>query len=53
MPTSVISGRLTAVEPGHIVLGQDIDRITVPAHLSVAEFPIGCSVAVVVHRQSD
>jgi hypothetical protein len=48
MPTSVITGRLTAIEPGHIVLGQNLHRITVPPALSTAEFPIGCSLTVVV-----
>jgi hypothetical protein len=48
MPTSVISGRLTAIEPGHIVLGQNLYRITVPPALSTGEFPIGCSLSVVV-----
>jgi hypothetical protein len=50
MPTSVITGRLTAVEPGHIVLGQNLHRITVPTHLSTAEFPLGCSLTVVVRE---
>jgi hypothetical protein len=48
MPTSVITGRLTAIEPGHIVLGQNLHRITVPPALSTAESPIGCSLTVVV-----
>jgi hypothetical protein len=50
MPISVISGRLTAIEPGHIVLGQNLHRITVPPALSTAEFPIGCSLSVVVRE---
>ena len=50
MPTSVITGRLTAVEPGHIVLGRNVHRISVPLALSTAEFPIGCSLSVVVRE---
>jgi hypothetical protein len=50
MPTSVITGRLTAIEPGHIVLGQNLHRITVPPALSTAEFSIGCSLTVVVRE---
>jgi hypothetical protein len=52
MPNSVIIGRLRAVEPGHIILGGNL-RIIVPPALSVAEFPIGCSLTVVVHQLSD
>jgi hypothetical protein len=50
MPTSVISGRLTAIEPGHIVLGMNLHRIIVPPALSAAEFPIGSSLTVVVRE---
>jgi hypothetical protein len=50
MPTSVITGRLTAVESGHIVLGQDLIRITVPPPLSTANLRIGASLAVVVRE---
>jgi hypothetical protein len=52
-PNSVIVGRLTAIEPGYIVLGQDVHRIAVPTGLSVADFRIGARLAVMVHRQGD
>jgi hypothetical protein len=52
MPNSVIIGRLRAVEPGHIILGGHM-RIQIPTGMSVAQFPIGCSLTVVAHQESD
>jgi hypothetical protein len=43
---------LRAVEADAIILGDNL-RIIIPPGLSVAELPIGCGVAAVVHRQSD
>jgi hypothetical protein len=52
MPNAVIVGILRAVEAGAILLSGNV-RIIVPSNLSVAEFPIGCSLTVIVHQQSD
>jgi hypothetical protein len=49
---SVILGRLRAVEAESIILGGNL-RIHLPPPLSVAAFPIGCSLTLVVHQLSD
>jgi hypothetical protein len=52
MPNAVIVGILRAVEAGVILLSGNV-HIIIPPTLSVAEFPIGCSLTVVVHEQAD
>jgi hypothetical protein len=52
MPNSVIVGRLRAIEGDTIILGGHC-RIHIPPTISVAEFPIGTSLTVVVHQESD
>jgi hypothetical protein len=52
MPNAVVVGILHAVEVGSIVLSGNV-HIVIPPTLSVAEYPIGCSLTVVVHEQSD
>jgi hypothetical protein len=49
---SVILGRLRAVEADSVILGGNL-RIHIPPPLSVAEFPIGCSLTLVVHQLSE
>jgi len=52
MPNAVVVGLLRVVEAGSIVLSGDV-RIVIPPTLSISEYPIGCSLTVVVHQQSD
>lgn len=52
MPNAVIVGVLRAVEAGSIVLSGNV-RIAIPTTLSLTDFPIGCSLTVVVHQQAD
>ena len=52
MANSVIIGRLHAIEAGAIILGEHC-RIIIPPTISVAGFPIGSRLTVVVHEESD
>jgi hypothetical protein len=52
MPSSVISGRLRAVEGDVIILGSG-RRIVVPPSLSIETLPVGCSVTVVFRQEPD
>jgi hypothetical protein len=52
MPNLLITGRLRAVETGAIVLTAHV-RILIPPDISITDFPIGCSLTVVVHEGPD
>jgi hypothetical protein len=51
MPHAVIIGLLLAVETDAILLSGDV-RISIPSTLRVPDFPIGCSVTVVVDKHT-
>ena len=52
MPNSVIVGKLGAIYPSHIILGDGL-RILLPAHLSMDGLEVGASLTVVVHQEDE
>jgi len=52
LANAVVAGRLTVIEPGYIVLGDNSHRIAVPAGLST-DFPIGSRLTVLVQHIGD
>ena len=52
MPNSVIAGKVRAIHPGHIILGDDL-RILLPAHITIDGLEVGSSVTVVVHQENE
>ena len=52
LANAVVAGRLSAIEPGYIVLGDNSLRIAVPAGLST-DLPIGSRLTVLVQNIGD